>query len=391
MAFEFVDKNKKKLLVSFSSRGRKNFDLYKTLKDLDEFDILFLSDEGDGFYNFAIPEFSNNIDDTILSLRKYIEKYEYSIAIGSSMGGYAAVLFGVLCNFDKVVAITPQITLNPKFAFTTKKECKYHCLRTVLESNINTEIDIYIGNNVEDIIQTYNLKHCKLNFIDSYMVSFGHNILAELKDCGQLDSFIFDIVHNQKSTIISGFDLGLLDVNVLGTFYDLFLDKRFDLASSYIPRIVRYFRSPHMIHMAILCYLSVDDKDGINSMISLFPSKYEGYQSFHTIKISIEIYNKGFKENETIISEGNYREVIACLGLSKLMHADVLKIRLKAKRDNFKGGREYSSYYQIAMLSRSLGEKHDAIAFFLLANSLADDSSWIKNASLLHAKNLLNE
>ncbi len=391
MAFEFVEKKKNKLLVCFSSRGRRKFDLYKNLNKIDEFDILFLSDEGDEFYNFSIPDFSTDLNDTLKKLKGYLDKYEYSVAIGSSMGGYAAILFGILCKFDKVVAIAPQITLNPKFAFTTMKECKHHCLRSILSENINTEVNVYFGNNVEDIIQTHKLEGCRLFYIDSCLVSFGHNILAELKECGQLDSFINDVIFREKSDLTSSFCLGLLNIELVEKFYDLFLDKNYKVASSYVPSVVRFIKSPHMMYMAILCYLSTDNDAGILEVMSEFPDKYKSCPSFYNLSIAVKIYSEGYGKHERLINDSNYKEIISILSLSKLMYRNILKIRLKAKSNFYLGARDSSSYYQIAMLFRALDERHDAVAYFLLANELADSSSWIKSASITHAKNLLDE
>ena len=56
------------------------------------------------------------LDDTIEFIKSKItaKKYNKIIGIGCSAGGYAAILFGHLLNFDKVIAFSPQTVLNEK-------------------------------------------------------------------------------------------------------------------------------------------------------------------------------------------------------------------------------------------------------------------------------------
>ena len=59
---------------------------------------------------------TKDLPETVEFLKKMINKKKYSriVAIGCSAGGFAAILYGILLKFDKVLAFSPQVVLNEK-------------------------------------------------------------------------------------------------------------------------------------------------------------------------------------------------------------------------------------------------------------------------------------
>jgi len=80
--------------------------------DKDNFDVLYLRDPKKRWYLRDLPKIGENINDTIPFLKNEVTKYEKVIFIGSSMGGYASILFGSLLNVNIVIARQPQTDLN---------------------------------------------------------------------------------------------------------------------------------------------------------------------------------------------------------------------------------------------------------------------------------------
>ena len=80
-------------------------------------DLYFLIDANQCWYHKGIKDITNDIDETVLYLNNIIKngKYEKVIFMGTSAGGYAAILFGSLCNcVNNVISFIPQtIISNP--------------------------------------------------------------------------------------------------------------------------------------------------------------------------------------------------------------------------------------------------------------------------------------
>lgn len=112
-------KGSKKLIVCFAGMfmafGRiQPFEFLKYLTSIynkQEIDFIFYIDKNQCWYHKGIKNITNNIEDTVTYLNNIIAKYEKVIFMGTSAGGYAAILFGSLCNVSHVVAFNPVTKL----------------------------------------------------------------------------------------------------------------------------------------------------------------------------------------------------------------------------------------------------------------------------------------
>ncbi|HHD81375.1 MAG TPA: hypothetical protein ENK99_07310 [Campylobacterales bacterium] len=107
----FVEnKNSSKLVVYFSSAGAKSFEGYSLLSKYQS-NKLFIRDDLKTWYNGIIPKVSTSADSMLEYLQPIIEKFSKNdiIFLGSSMGAYAAILFGIKLEIGKVIAFSPQI------------------------------------------------------------------------------------------------------------------------------------------------------------------------------------------------------------------------------------------------------------------------------------------
>ncbi len=105
------------LLVTFAGMGWKDsiptFIFYNFLKSYTNIDKLFLRDINCRYYISGLKNSTSTFEETIDMYRGLINKKKYKriVAIGCSAGGYAAILYGQILGFDKVIAFSPQTVL----------------------------------------------------------------------------------------------------------------------------------------------------------------------------------------------------------------------------------------------------------------------------------------
>ena len=103
---EYFDKNKDKTIVSFSSigRGRKFTQKNEFFHLTQKFNVLFVKDITRSWFN--------NLD--IKYIKQYLKKDVYTI--GFSMGAFNAIIFSCLFPVKKVIAFSPQFSINPNIS-----------------------------------------------------------------------------------------------------------------------------------------------------------------------------------------------------------------------------------------------------------------------------------
>jgi hypothetical protein len=115
------------------------------------FDVLYMRDVEKKWYLDSLPEIGNSFSDTVNFLESEISKYKRTIYMGSSMGGYASILFASILTGDIVIAQTPQTDLSYIMHDNSKagnrarsllKEVKKRCSKTwKLYNNLNYTIN----------------------------------------------------------------------------------------------------------------------------------------------------------------------------------------------------------------------------------------------------------
>ena len=140
------------LLVTFAGMGWKNsiptFIFHNFLKAYENVDKLFLRDTNCRYYMTGLRRSTSTLEDTLILIRELIEKKKYKkvVALGCSAGGFAAILYGHLLNFDKVLAFSPQTVLNHKKTlligdkYNAPKTCEWLHERT---KQPNSPTDLY--------------------------------------------------------------------------------------------------------------------------------------------------------------------------------------------------------------------------------------------------------
>lgn len=155
-------------------------------------DLIFYIDRNGCSYHKGIQNISNNIDETILYLNNIIGNgnYEKVVFMGTSAGGYGAILFGSLCNnVNNVISFIPQtiIKKNPI-------NLNYINLKTVI--NKNTNYLLYGDTSIKNENDVHHISHCENieNFPNVKIIKNKGCNLKELRDNGFIKKTIDDIL-----------------------------------------------------------------------------------------------------------------------------------------------------------------------------------------------------
>lgn len=197
------------LLIYFSwadaprLQGLTSFAEYET-------NAIFIRDPGKSWYNGAIPGLSSNADDLLDLLRAHCAKFDLNrvTVAGTSMGGYAAILFGTLLGAGRVIAIGPQTVLDKNLPRSPSAPVKYSDLAPVIVGkHERTAIEIWYGS--ESPLDLYNaLLVPQVDGVRTFGVRGAmHNVLAKFKRSNELRRFFSHIA------ISTPFDVPVNDIS----------------------------------------------------------------------------------------------------------------------------------------------------------------------------------
>jgi hypothetical protein len=157
-------------------------------------DLYFLIDRDQCWYHKGIYGITKNIDETIVYLDEIILKgnYDKVLFMGTSAGGYGAILFGSLCkNVNCVISFVPQTILNNPI------DVRYKNIKNVL--NDSSQYIIHGDVSVSDEHNVHHISHCENINVKKNVQLFKHNgmLMKQLRDAGiikkMIDSFFFGV------------------------------------------------------------------------------------------------------------------------------------------------------------------------------------------------------
>jgi hypothetical protein len=152
--------NSDRLVIYFSSASATHLEGYKSLQDF-KVNKLLIRDDARSWYNGKIAGLSSDADDLVKKISTISRRFKSSniTTAGSSMGGYAALLFGMLIKAGRIVAIAPQTKLYPGIPYSPKFPVNYCNLLPLLQKAPHTpKIDIWFG--TESILDLYHILDC---------------------------------------------------------------------------------------------------------------------------------------------------------------------------------------------------------------------------------------
>ncbi len=171
---ELIDQSSpgaRRLIVSFAGLMNKmggipQYEFRNFLsKNFPEDHKIYYIDLHKKWYHRGIPGITSNIDETVAYLNGKIAGYDQVVFIGTSAGGYAAILFGALCRgVTTVISFIPQTILYPYVERGNKAGThKYFNLRNVLMESTNqeTQYHLYGDKTITDIQHLHHIYHCR--------------------------------------------------------------------------------------------------------------------------------------------------------------------------------------------------------------------------------------
>lgn len=201
------------LLVSFGGIehgiGVPIFEFYNGLKGI-ECDKVFFRDLNQMWYQKGVDAEIDSISKITNKLKSIIEskKYKRVLFLGNSMGGYAAILFGLILKVDAVLAFAPQTFIDKKSRFLNKdrrwaeqlnnvhsnkrREEQFFNLKKWMKTNNNenTHIEIYVSSvDKLDVRHIKNIQHYT-NISIKKIEDGGHRVVKSLRDNGKLNEIL---------------------------------------------------------------------------------------------------------------------------------------------------------------------------------------------------------
>ncbi len=193
------------LLIAFGGIAGKMsippFEFFNLTANLDV-NKIYIRDLRQTWYHSGIQGISDSIDDTAAYLkRKVIESGSNRVAVfGNSMGGYAAILFGVLIQSDIVHAFVPQTFIDDVNYVRNKQRLlltqsnysnEYFDLKEVMESH-NCKVDINIYYDPRNELRKKHAEHLRhLKNIKLHPYRDGkHSLVRQFRESGELIKII---------------------------------------------------------------------------------------------------------------------------------------------------------------------------------------------------------
>jgi uncharacterized protein YneR len=183
--------NNTSLIISFAGSGDgvgmlNLFEFKNFLKqNYSNYDRHFYIDYDHVWYHKGIKDISTNIDETVKYLQEKINKYSQVIFIGSSAGGYAAILFGSLLKVNIVITFNAQ-TLLPAYRNGIELQKEYRDLKFVI--NNETQYFIHGDISIKDENDLHHIKHTNnlININNVHITYHDHLDLKEFRNSGLL-------------------------------------------------------------------------------------------------------------------------------------------------------------------------------------------------------------
>jgi len=203
--------NKNLLIVTFGGISKKfsgtlPFEFLRFLHShFPNYDKHFYVDSHQNWYQQGIDGFSNNIEETVQYLKKSIDKYKNVLFIGTSAGGYAAILFGSLLNINTVIAFTPQ-TILKSIENGVTMDHNYSNLDQFISTR--TQYIVYGDPFILDPNDHHTILHCNnISHYDNVKIIKIENLsLTKMRDNGELYTIFNDqiskILHHQNHLLL---------------------------------------------------------------------------------------------------------------------------------------------------------------------------------------------
>ncbi|MCF3640126.1 hypothetical protein LXM94_09110 [Rhizobium sp. TRM95111] len=212
-SFKHVGRGSRRCVVVFSSFAARDYgpDAYSFFPHLkphfNEADFLFIKDARNQWYNRGLCEIADTADELTKWLASKISAYDETSFFGSSMGGYAALLFGGRVQTQHIVAIAPQTFLRKGYPrYGSSHSGNYIEIECADLATVG-RVDIVVGeNNLFDLHQSNRLLGTS-NIRRSVVPIAYHNVLEHWHSLGLTQSLMAAVAGFRWPEFLSTVDL----------------------------------------------------------------------------------------------------------------------------------------------------------------------------------------
>ena len=173
-------------------------------------DIYYFVAKSNDWYCSGVSGLGDNFHSSVSALGELRDRYEKTIYIGNSMGGYAALAFGFLTAADKIIAFSAQTRLDKDFqshigetrwreAISNVQQaydCEAYALDTIIrqQSGSNTQAQLYVGADCAQDMAYADILRFSSRVKVTEIVGEGHDLVHSLRETGTLVSILRDSV-----------------------------------------------------------------------------------------------------------------------------------------------------------------------------------------------------
>lgn len=200
------DKNTDTVIISFGGmgidlNGESQYALVSTLEK-ENISTIYLKDQANVWYFNGVRGLSIDVMSTVSGINDLLSKIKHkkTIFFGVSSGGFAAILYGALCNADLVVTVNPQTLLQKgvecfahgnlyKLKWCNENDIFYRDLLNLTVPE-KTKIEIYYGKDEPvDIFHSTRMKDVDNVSLHSEQGTHG-TVAPILRDNGKLKNIL---------------------------------------------------------------------------------------------------------------------------------------------------------------------------------------------------------
>ncbi len=187
--------------------GAPEFEFFNTFNRL-RMSAMFVRDPRQSWYSRPIPGLGDTTDEIARSLRRLTDEHfpgRKIVTVGNSMGAFAAMLFGVRCDFHSALCFAPQTFISRELRavhndarwseqIDALAAVDYADVRPLLLGKPNFKTDIFIG--AKDRLDGVHAKHLKdlenvtIHRFTNLFNRPGHSVANWLSKRGRLGSLL---------------------------------------------------------------------------------------------------------------------------------------------------------------------------------------------------------
>ncbi|MCT7665983.1 tetratricopeptide repeat protein [Shinella kummerowiae] len=375
-----------KLLVYFSSVSSRTT-VGQSFFGENKINKLFLRDPGRSWFNGSIPNLSKDADDLADVIRQYAGSIppENIVMSGSSMGGYASILFGCLLGAGKVVAVAPQLRLHPSTPYSPKKPVKYADLYPIITArNPRTKIELWYG--TEEIMDLYhNVPAWGMEgILHRPQKGSMHSVLNAIKKEGRVPEF-FQFILKDTPFSSDELDLSFIDNDIIAKSVKYFyIDKNDSAVIDTLTPIADTYDLSAIHHMLGLSHYRAGNlqiaERSFEAAIRTFPGNYSAHYYMGMSSMDRKDYAQAERYFASTIENfpspnalrhaqlGAAQRLLGKLDEAKASHLHALTINPA----------HYQSHFELGLIYQDQGLLQDAVASFEQHRRLRPDSDAAK-------------